>query len=867
MKYLLMGLLCFYGAASAAASFTQESLQNFADGAELRFGVVSNTGANGHQVRMIIINQSQQGLPAGSSDWSIYFHSVRQVTAVAGDGMAIEHVQGDLHRAYPTEHFAGLKAGETLVVNYTPSAHIVSYSDFMPRAFVVVKGLEPEVFGNTDTEVFSDFVDPISRPEQQLRNANDKFAIATAESRYRANQARSQPNISSADALKRIIPTPVKVDYQRGDTQLDASWRIVYAGRLKGEAQYLSAQLADVAGLQLKTNPSQQLSSAETDTPVIVLAVGLPDERKLTLPEGAESYTLSIEKHRIVINGRDNAGAFYGVQSLLALLNPNAQAALTLPRVRIADAPRANWRGMHYDMGRNFHGLAVTLRLIEQMARYKLNKLHLHLTEDEGWRLEIPGLPELTDIGAKRCFDLAERDCLLTQLGTGSDADGSGNGFFTRADFVEILKFAAARHVQVIPEIDMPGHARAAITSMNARYANLMEQGKEVEARRYLLADSQDASKYLSIQNYTDNAVNVCLESTYTFVDKIMYELQQMYRDAGLKLSIFHMGGDEVGKGAWTESPVCDDLFAHQLGVSGPADLKPYFVRRVSQLASARGLSLEGWEDGLMYDATNTFNRSQLDNKQVIANAWDNIWEWGVADRAYRLANNDYQVVMSQATHLYFDHPYEAHPAERGYYWAARATDVAKVFGFMPDNLYANADFTRNGDPITDVEALVGRELPALEKPENILGMQGHVWSETIRTAEQLEPMIYPRVMAMAERAWHKASWEGRNADFSARDQAFADFSQTLVLKELPRMARANVGVHLPVPGAVVDGGQLRANVAWPGLAIEYKTSEDGSWTPYADGAKPSVGAGGIQLRSRAGDYTSRATAVSCPGC
>src|SRR5690606_2623525 len=140
-------------------------------------------------------------------------------------------------------------------------------------------------------------------------------------------------------------------------------------------------------------------------------------------------------------------------------------------------------------------------------------------------------------------------------------------------------------------------------------------------------------------------------------------------------------------------------------------------------------MALAGWEDGLMYDAANPFNRNQFDNPQVLANAWDNIWEWNVADRAYLLANSGYQVILSHATHLYFDHPHEADPAERGYYWAARYTDVAKVFGYMPDHLYANASETREGEPIEDLEVLLGRELTPLKAPENILGIQGQVWT------------------------------------------------------------------------------------------------------------------------------------------
>src|SRR5690606_1864588 len=170
-------------------------------------------------------------------------------------------------------------------------------------------------------------------------------------------------------------------------------------------------------------------------------------------------------------------------------------------------------------------------------------------------------------------------------------------------------------------------------------------------------SDPADTSRYLSVQNYNDSSANVCLESTYAFVEKVVYELQQMYRSAGVKLQIFHMGGDEVAQGSWLGSPACQQLFAApDNGIAGVADLKPWFVSRVANITHRRGLNLAGWEDGLMYDQQNTFNRTQFANNKVIAHAWDNIWEWGVADRAYRLANNGYQVVLSSGTHLYFDH-------------------------------------------------------------------------------------------------------------------------------------------------------------------------------------------------------------------
>ncbi len=843
----LLALALGLAQGASATNLSQQQLNDIARDTKLGFGVISNF-ATKPQARVTITNGAS-AIPAGAGDWKIYFHSVRKLDSTQVEGLSLRHVQGDLHELAPTSAFKGLAANAKLEVPYTAGAHLVSYTDFMPRAFIAQAGLQAEVFANTDTEKLSEFVEPFSKPEQQLRASNDEYPIATAATRYQDNLAVNAAAIK-ADTSAKIIPTPAEIKYRKDTTLLDSNWQIHFAGRLTGEAKYFADQLKTY-GLTVKTVADHLPVSGKVIEVTVDKSIG-----------NAEGYSLTIGADKITIVGGDNAGAFYGIQSVLSLLPAQTASSYTIPQLTAVDSPRFQWRGMHYDMGRNFHGKEYTLRLIEQMARYKLNKLHLHLTEDEGWRIEIPGLPELTDIGAYRCFDLSEQRCLLTQLGTGPHKTGSGNGYYTTADFIEILKYASARHIEVIPEIDMPGHARAAVKSMEARYKKLMKAGRKAEAEQYLLSDPQDKSQYITVQSYTDNSINVCLPSTYAFADKVIYELQQMYRKAGTKLATFHMGGDEVGAGSWTASPACDALFAKgEQGVAGVADLKPYFVSKISAITSLRGLDLAGWEDGLMYDPNNTFNRSQFANKHVLANAWDNIWEWGVADRAYRLANAGYEPILSPATHLYFDHPYETNAEERGYYWAARYTDTAKVFGFMPDNLYANADKTRMGAPIKNLEALVGRALPALEKPENLRGLQGQVWSETIRTGKQMEEMIYPRLIPLAERAWHKASWEGDKPNIEARNAEWAAFSVQLAVKELPKLAALGGSFYLPPPGAVVDDGVLKANSALPGLKLEYSLDNGASWTGY--NGNDSVRNSSALVRSRLGESTSRPISTS----
>ncbi|BBN80364.1 beta-N-acetylhexosaminidase [Pseudoalteromonas sp. A25] len=841
----------------ANAALTEGELQRFTKGTEFMFAVEDNfnEGAGKLLASITLNNNSGVDLPKGKSDWQVYFHSIRKIHTEQVAGLKIEHINGDLNRLVPTDDFAGLASGKSLKVAFEASAWIAAYSDFMPRAFMVANGHTPAIFSNTDSEDFTQFVAPIER-ENQLKRYNqpkDHTKIANAALRFERNE--TVHSVAREAALKRIIPKPNHVDFNRGTAVLNEQWQIRYAGRLKSEVAVFTEDLADF-GLKLEAQPDHINVGKQ---PTITLKV---DD---TVAAGkAESYQLEVDDEQIIIVGSDNAGVFYGMQSLLALFSPDARGSIEIPNVEIEDSPRFSWRGMHYDNGRNFHGKDAMFKLVEQMGRYKMNVLHWHFSEDEGWRLEIPGLPELSEIGGYRCFDLSEQRCLLTQLGTGPFKSGSGNGYLSRKDFVELLKFATARHIKIIPEIEGPGHARASIKAMEARYNKLIKQGNKNAASAYLLSEPGDTSQYLTVQNYTDNSINVCLDSTYAFIDKVTYELQSMYREAGTRLTNLHFGGDEVGSGSWTDSKACQTLFADpNNGVAGVADLKPYFTQRVASLLDKRGITPGAWEDGLMYDKVNPFNRASFVNKQVTVNVWDNIWEWGVADRAHRLANDGYQVILSHGTHLYFDHPYEAHPEARGYYWATRYIDTKKTFGYMPDDVYGNADFTSNREPIVNLEALVGRELPKLERPENILGMQGQVWSETIRTEEQVMSMIFPRILSVAERAWHKAAWESTGLNSKSFSNDWQQFAAALSVKELAKLEKGGIKANLPVPGGIIKDGKLYANSAFPFLTIEYSFDGGQSWQEYV--APVNVdGNQSISLRTRHGsNNTSRVTGLS----
>lgn len=834
------------------ADMDQNELNEFADKTKWSWKVVNNfhNGQQSHLAQLELINDSSVSLPKGKASWAIYTNVVRPILTKESNGIGIQFIQGDLYKLTPTARFNGLKAGDTLNIPYEAANWAVSYSDFMPRSFITQDGYIPAVFSATDTEDSAAYIKPFLLPEQYLRynKPKDHWQLPTNTWRFDRYLNAQQYALSASDAQRVIIPTPVKVTDNQANTPFSSNWQIVYQGAAKSEADFLLAKLEHKLGRKLLITLDNQ---------------PLPTKHYIKLSinnqhQPSESYRLNIGADTIQIIGADNAGLFYGIQSLLSVMPSGQQTTFSLPQLRVEDQPYLAWRGFMYDMARNFHGVEATKKLIDTMATYKLNKLHLHLTEDEAWRIEINGLPELTDLGAQRCFDLSETKCLLPTRGSGPFKHSENNGFYSREAFIELLKYARTRHVEIIPEIDLPGHARAAIKSMELRYKKLTAAGEHQAAEAFLLSDLNDKSVYASVQNFNDNSVNVCMDSAYNFIDKVAYELQQMYREAGLKMSMLHLGGDEVGKGAWTASPICDALYLQaDSGVKGPADLKAYFTARAAKILAQRGLNTAAWEDGLMYDSITPFPIEQFDNDKVYANAWDNIWEWGVSDRAYRLANEGYHSILSMGTHLYFDHPQEPHPNERGLYWAARYTDVEKVFNFIPNDVYANADFTRTGEPINNLEALVGRPLPELEKQQNIAGIQGHLWSETVRTQQQLGEMLFPRLIALAERAWHKTDNQGASDQTknSKHRQHWGQFASVLAQKEYPRLDEAKWSFYVPIPGMKIVDGKVNVISQLPGLTLEYSLDNGLSWQVYSTPIKPTPS---LTVRARHGTHISR---------
>ena len=256
-------------------------------------------------------------------------------------------------------------------------------------------------------------------------------------------------------------------------------------------------------------------------------------------------YKISLKDNAATLEAADDDAAYWAGITLARLRESAAGAKV--PEMVIEDWPDLPFRGLMLDVSRNFTTKDNLLTLIDLMARYKANVLHLHMGDDEGWRVEIDGLPELTSYGAFRGIPVLKEDGTIEEPDAlmptycmtpdRNDTETTGNGYYSHADFVDILRYAEARHIRVIPEFDTPGHSRAAVKAMEYR-------ARTTGDTAYLLSEPEDTSTYVSVQDYTDNAINVALPSTYAFIGKVFDGLVALYAEAGVPLEAIHGGGD-----------------------------------------------------------------------------------------------------------------------------------------------------------------------------------------------------------------------------------------------------------------------------------------------------------------------------------
>jgi len=435
---------------------------------------------------------------------------------------------------------------------------------------------------------------------------------------------------------------------------------------------------------------------------------------------GEEGYQLSVTPARITIRAFRPAGAFYAVETLRQLLPPDifraapvAGVSWVVPAVEIEDWPRFSWRGAHLDVSRSFMPKEFVKKYIDLLALHKLNRFHWHLTDDQGWRIEITKYPLLTSIGAWRRQSLvgvqhAYRD--TTQWVYDNIRHG---GFYTQDDVREIVAYAQARFITVVPEIEMPGHAQAAI----AAYPWLGNTGQQLEVLTHWGVDA-------NILNPSDSAIH--------FMQDVLTEVLRLFPSHWI-----HTGGDEAVKDQWTTSALAQARI-RELGLRDENHLQSWMTAQMSQWLAGRGRSLIGWDEIL-----------EGGTEGLAPNAV--VMSWRGIDGGVAAAQAGHDVVMTPTSNTYFDY-YQSQDTAR---------EPLAIGGFLPlETVYAY-------EPIP----------PALDslQARHVLGTQGQIWTEYQRTPRNVEYMVFPRLVALSEVAWTPreqkdfADFRGRLAKHLAR--------------------------------------------------------------------------------------------------
>jgi hexosaminidase len=486
-----------------------------------------------------------------------------------------------------------------------------------------------------------------------------------------------------AAPMPHIIPAPRKMEAGSGNFEISKRFRIFSDPTCRPVADQLAGQLRRVTGFPVP------VESADVGTSSGHLTLTTHDAAS---DLGAEGYTLHVTPDHVIIRGKEASGVFYGVQTFMQLLPPEAYGPnlsrgvkWQLPSIKIEDRPEYRWRGMLLDVARHFSNKEEVKKVLDTLAVHKANTFHWHLTDDQGWRLQIKKYPNLTDVGAWRSgigFGLDPRES------TAYGKDGRYGGFYTQEDIKEVLAYARERHITIVPEIEMPGHATAALSAHPQLSCSGQPHSTDVPAGVH-------SGVYCAGK-----------EETFAFLEDVLTEVIALFPS-----KYIHIGGDEVPKGNWKNCSRCQARMKAE-GLKDEHELQSYFVRRIEKLINSKQRNLVGW--------------SEIREGGLARNAVVMDWIGG----ALEAAGAGHDVIMTPTTHCYLDY----------YQSAVQALEPRAIGGYIPlEKVYSfnptPAELDRN-------------------RHHHILGVQGNVWTEYIASLQHVEYMALPRLAALMEVAW-----------------------------------------------------------------------------------------------------------------
>jgi len=745
-------------------------------------------------INFVLSNSSDNSID--SKNWSLFW------SQMYGDidnnslpeGVTFESINGD----YKKLNFEGFQLKKNSSIEF----------EFLMNGFWDRLVLGPQgVFIRDDSRDINYDVD--TEIKWKTAEGIEKLSLPNSISRYNNNKLIKH---LKRNMIGNIIPTPKSIKKITGKFELKDIFNISFNDN----------EFIDVIDLYLKNSTEfLDIKHNKNNGDYDIL---------LTKDESLndEEYMLNIIDDEIKINFADKSGLSYALNSLFQLLvNAKIEGSEFISNYQIHDMPRFKYRGIHLDISRNYYGSKKIKQLLDFMHYFKLNKFHLNITDDEGWRIEILGLPELTDIGSKRGYTADERDHLNPAYGSGSKTNMSyGSGYLKRNDFIEIVKYANERNIEIIPEINFPAHSRAAVKAMESRYFKYLELNDTLKAEEYLLSDLNDQSRYISAQGYNDNVISICKESSFKFFEKVIDELSFMFDDAGVKLKNFHLGGDELPYGAWVGSPICQE-FVNVNNTITFNNLVENAFRRVIDLLNDRDVNVSGWEDVLLVHGEDEQNSIDInrnfDGIKFIPYVWNNYWGGGREDMVYKFANLGYNVIMSNSSAFYFDMTDDLDPENYGLNWSgyvnykdAWLTEPLNVYS----KTYLESDFKKYRNPNS---VILDKKMES-----NFLGIQGQLWTETVRNEETFDELMYPNLIVLAEKAWSQQDQWTKNLSSQSIDEImrkeWSYFVNTLGYRTLNHLSLLYDGVSfdLPKPGGIIKNDTLFVNFVFPGMDVRF---------------------------------------------
>ena len=514
-----------------------------------------------------------------------------------------------------------------------------------------------------------------------------------------------------------IIPEPVKITPHTGQYTLPKLIVVQAASNpaVTPVLDLLKKKLSTAAGKTLSVKTSAANAGIK-----LVLA------KKADAVLGKEGYYLSVNSKGITITANEPAGLYYGVQTLLQLLPNSIEGKVVatgvkwvVPAVEITDYPRFSWRGLMFDVSRHFFTKKEVMTYIDNMARYKFNLLHLHLADDEGWRIEIKSLPKLTTVGA---FSVKREGNFGSFIPPLPSEPRNYGGFYTQDDIRELVKYGQDRFVNIMPEIDVPGHSLAAVASYPQLSATPGADKYVVRSGEKIMDWSKPGHPAL-----VDNTLNPAGEYTYEFLDKVVGEVAQLF-----PFPYIHMGGDECAKNFWEQSDQVKALMAKE-NLKTMEEVQSYFEKRVEKIVESKGKKFMGWDEIL--------------EGGIGPNAA--LMSWRGVKGGIEAAKLGHEVVMSPTTFAYLDYMQSDKIMEPVVYASLR---LNKSYEFDPVPDGADAKFIKGG--------------------------QANLWTEQVYNIRQAEYMTWPRGFAIAESVWSPKAKKNFNTFFTKVEQHFDRFNQ-----------------------------------------------------------------------------------------